>query len=95
MIDAEVLRLRHLRQVALKTRALAKSLSLTNEDVHSPLHRSGLLAWRIARIVSGHLRAHPYESYQQDQGDLKSAWDEASAAMQGAPALGHCQPVTS
>jgi len=34
----------------------------------SLLDRAGCAAWRVARTVSGRLRAHPYERFQKDAG---------------------------
>ncbi len=74
----EVTRLRRLRKMALKFRALATYLH--GGKRHGDLHeRAALLGWRIARIATGRLRSHPYENYQRDQGSLESALDRLSA----------------
>jgi hypothetical protein len=65
MIDAEVLRLRNLRSMALRTRALAKFLDSDCTQEQSIFARSAVMCWTIARVASGHLRAHPYMSYQR------------------------------
>ena len=66
MIDAEVLRLRRLRNVALRARALAKNLDYDSAEGQTVFTKSAVACWTIARIASGRLRAHPYLSYQQD-----------------------------
>jgi hypothetical protein len=69
MIDAEVLRLRRLRVSALHVRAVAKALARNRAVAHDVLlHRGACASWRIARAVSGRLRAHPYQRYQKDAG---------------------------
>jgi len=65
MIDTEVVRLRQLRSTALRARALAAAMeSGTRGD--TVFARSAVSCWRIARTVTGRLRAHPYLSYQRD-----------------------------
>jgi hypothetical protein len=64
MIDKEVERLRRLRATALRVRAIALAL-----DPGDPLlNRGRCAAWRVARTVSGRLRAHPYARFQKDAG---------------------------
>ena len=64
MFDKEVERLRRLRAAALRVRAVARALGRGD----TLLNRGRCAAWRVARIVSGRLRAHPYASYQKDAG---------------------------
>src|SRR5260370_36165547 len=64
MIDKEVERLRRLRAAALRVRAVARALRPSD----TLLNRGRCAAWRIARTVSGRLRAHPYGSFQKDAG---------------------------
>src|ERR1700730_12699364 len=64
MIDREVERLRRLRATALRVRTVARALS--HRD--ALLNRGRCAAWRVARTVSGRLRAHPYSSFQKDAG---------------------------
>src|SRR6267154_716800 len=64
MIDKEVERLRRLRAAALRVRAVARAL----RPGDTLLNRGRCAAWRVARTVSGRLRAHPYASYQKDAG---------------------------
>jgi hypothetical protein len=70
MIDAEVERLRRLRGSALQLRAVARALggkrSLKGDEGLFSLGRCA--AWRIARTVTGRLRAHPNFRYQKDAG---------------------------
>jgi hypothetical protein len=83
MIDIEVVRLRQLRNTALRARAIAIALDARHSDKDSVLSRSALACWRIARVITGKLRAHPYESYQRDPGYLHSLTDGAVAALVG------------
>jgi hypothetical protein len=67
MNDLEVARLRQLRSSALRVRAVARALSATRAAAEDPLLTRGACAsWRIARAVSGRLKAHPYLRYQKD-----------------------------
>ena len=69
MIDAEVARLRRLRIAALRVRALAHALGLSSFMLRDPLlQRAACATWRIARVVSGRLRAHPHLRFQRDAG---------------------------
>jgi len=68
-MDAEVGRLRRLRAGALKVRAVARALDRSKAVEPDPLlNRGRCAAWRIARSVTGRLRAHPYLRYQRDAG---------------------------
>ncbi len=69
MIDPEVARLRRLRALALRARAIARTLGSRPCALNEPLlDRGAGASWRIARAVSGRLKAHPYASYQRDAG---------------------------
>ena len=81
MIDAEVLRLRRLRDIALRTRAFANSLDSESAAERSVFTRSAVTCWTVARIATGRLRAHPYLSYQRDPSRLQSAADRLFASM--------------
>src|ERR1700677_2639140 len=83
MIDIEVLRLRQLRNTALRARAIAAALDAGHSDNDSVLSRSALACWRIARVITGKLRAHPYQTYQREPGYLRSRADGAVAALMG------------
>jgi hypothetical protein len=81
MIDAEVLRLRKLRNVALRARALAKTLDSDCAEGRSVFARSALICWSIARVASGRLRAHPYMSYQRGPSRLRELADGLLASL--------------
>lgn len=81
MIDTEVIRLRQLRDTALRARAIALALNALRPENGSALSRSALACWRIARVITGKLRAHPYQSYQRDAGYLSSVYDGAVGAL--------------
>ncbi len=85
MIDAEVVRLRRLRDSALRARALAQALSdedsRVDSEVSSLISRSALVCWGIARSVSGRLRAHPYQKFQQGPSPVTAALDRASTVL--------------
>lgn len=67
MNDQEVARLRQLRSSALRVRAVALALSATRATAEDALLIRGACAsWRISRVVSGRLKAHPYLRYQKD-----------------------------
>ena len=69
MLDPEIERLRRLRGAALKLRVLAKELAARGGAPDEPLlHRGACSAWRLARVVSGRLRAHPFADFQKDAG---------------------------
>jgi hypothetical protein len=78
MIYAEVLRLRRLRNTALRARAIAAALEPRRA---SPLSASAAGCWRIARVITGWLRAHPYPSYRQGPSRLRGAYDRVSAYL--------------
>ena len=86
MVDAEVLRLRKLRTVALRARALGKFLDSNLDAGDSVFARGSVLCWTIARIATGRLRAHPYLSYQRGHGRLATLADAATAAVLAAAA---------
>lgn len=64
MTDTEVLRLRNLRNLALRARAFAKCLE-SDSTGRALFARSAVICWTIARIATGRLRAHPYLQYQK------------------------------
>ena len=67
MIDPEVARLRRLRGEALRVREVARALGSTRW-ANDLLARGACASWRIARVVSGRLKAHPYLRYQRGVG---------------------------
>ena len=79
MIDAEVARLRKLRNMALRVRAVAELFSADPGMGHPTIAPSALIAWRVARVVSGRLRAHPNLAIQQDPSSLRYFFDRAFA----------------
>jgi hypothetical protein len=94
MIDAEVLRLRRLRDLALRTRALGNFLDSKSAGDHSLLQRSAVACWTIARIAAGRLRAHPYLSYQQGPSRLQSVADRFFASLLGLTARRSNRPLS-
>jgi hypothetical protein len=80
MIDAEVVRLRKLRNVALRARAFAKALESNSID-GAVFAQCALACWNIARIASGTLRAHPYLSYQKGPSQIRALAYQAIASL--------------
>jgi hypothetical protein len=80
MIDAEVGRLRKLRNAALRARALARALESDSID-HCVFAKSAVTCWTISRIATGRLRAHPYLSYQQGPRQIREFTDRAIASI--------------
>jgi len=81
MMYAEVMRLRKLRNVALRVRALARILDSDSAQEQSVFARSAVICWTIARVASGRLRAHPYLSYQQGPSPLSDLADGVAASL--------------
>jgi hypothetical protein len=81
MIDAEVVRLRKLRDVAFRARALAKVLDSDPTIDNSVFARSAVICWRVARIATGRLRAHPYLSYQRGPSQRRALADRLIAEV--------------
>ena len=74
MIDPEVARLRRLRSEALLVREIARTFESSQWAANeSLLDRSACTSWRVARVVSGRLRGHPYAEYQKDAGTASRA----------------------
>jgi hypothetical protein len=84
MIDTEVIRLRRLRNTALRARAIAAALDSDPTGRRSALSTGAQLCWRIARLMTGQLRAHPYLSYQRGPSEVRAAYHRVSAAVLGA-----------
>jgi hypothetical protein len=78
MIDAEVARLRELRNVALRVRALAKVLDGDPAVDDSIFTKSAVLCWNIARVATGRLQGHPYLSYQKGPSPVRG-WSDRIA----------------
>jgi hypothetical protein len=86
MIDTEVMRLRRLRNTALRARALAAALDSEPARRRSVFSRSAVSCWQIARVVTGWLRAHPYLSFQRGPSAARGVYDRLSAGLLGAAA---------
>jgi hypothetical protein len=83
MIDTEIIRLRRLRNTALRARAMARVLDAHPGKINSLFARSAQDCWRIARVITGKLRAHPYLAYQRAPGDLRTVYNHLSATVLG------------
>jgi hypothetical protein len=83
MIDAEVVRLRRLRDAALRTRQFAIALGADSRDSNSVFSRTAIACWRMASIATGRLRAHPYLSYQRGTSVTRILHDRALSAVVG------------
>jgi hypothetical protein len=86
MIDAEVVRLRRLRNTALRARALATALKSSASRRDSVFCRSAVICWGIARVVTGRLRGHPDLSYQRGPSELRTLVDGIRANVLGSAA---------
>jgi hypothetical protein len=86
MSDTEVLRLRRLRNTALWARAIAAVLDSRQTRRNSVFFRTQLSCWRVARTVTGKLRAHPHPRYQREPGGLHAACTRGGASFLGAVA---------
>jgi hypothetical protein len=84
MIDTEVIRLRRLRNTALRARAIAAALDSDPTGRRAVLSAGAQLCWRIARLMTGRLRAHPYLNYQRGPSEVRAAFHRVSAAVLGA-----------
>jgi hypothetical protein len=83
MIDAEVIRLRRLRDTALRVRALAAVLKTSDPRRDSVFSRSAVSCWQIARTITGRLRAHPDLSYQRGPSEFRTLVDGIRANVLG------------
>ena len=83
MLDTEVHRLRRLRNRALRARAIARALNANRAHPDSTFSRSARICWRIARVISGSLRSHPYRRYQTGPGSLRLLSDRLIAGVLG------------
>jgi hypothetical protein len=81
MIDTEVVRLRQLRATVLKARALAAAMDASSARGAALFSRSAVSCWRIARIVTGRLRGHPYLDYQRDASSARAVSDRVIAYL--------------
>jgi hypothetical protein len=83
MIDSEVIRLRRLRDTALRVRAIAAVLDSHPARPSSIVAQSGQSCWRIARVITGTLRAHPYLNYQRGPSEVRAVYDRIRAGLLG------------
>jgi hypothetical protein len=83
MIDSEVIRLRRLRDTALRVRAIAAVLDSHPARRSSVVARGGQSCWRIARVITGTLRAHPYLNYQRGPSEIRAVYDAIRAGLLG------------
>lgn len=51
--------------MALRARALADNLDTEHDDADSVFGACAVNCWGLVRVISGHLKAHPYLSYQR------------------------------
>ncbi len=86
MIDTEVVRLQRLRNTALRARAIAMALNAAPAKRNSVISQSAASCWRLARVVTGTLRGHPYLGYQRDPSSMRLAYDRLVAGILGAVA---------
>jgi hypothetical protein len=84
MIDTEVMRLRKLRNMALRVRAVAAVLSTECTTQQRTIAISALVSWRVARLITGRLWAHPNLSYQKGPHRIRHLLDRAAAVVIGA-----------
>lgn len=80
MIDNDVTRLRDLRNVALRARAFAHALAGPTAD-SAVFEKSAVICWTLARIATGHLRGHPYRSYQKGPSPIRDLANRPIAAL--------------
>src|SRR5271155_3383152 len=83
MIDSEVMRLRRLRNTALRARAIAAAFDSNPERRSSLFSRGAVGCWRIARVITGKLRENPYLSYQRGPSEARAVYDRISAGVLG------------
>jgi len=88
MIDAEIARLRKLRNRALRVRALAEVCGSERPGGNRAMAASAIIAWRVIRVVTGRLRAHPYLSYQNGPSRTR-CWFNACVAFLIGPLARH------
>ena len=89
----EISRLRKMRQAALDARVLARLLNDT-ERRDSAAGRAGVLCWRIARIPTARLRAHPHRAYHSDPSLLEAVVGSLRALLFAAPAVYRKRPMS-
>jgi len=83
MFDPEVVRLRRLRNTVLGARAIAEAMDAQPSVRNSLFSRSAVSFWRIARVITGRLREHPYLSYQRGPSTLSGVLIRIRARLVG------------
>jgi len=83
MFDAEVIRLRRLRNTVLRARAMAAALDAYPSARNSVFSRSAVTFWRIASVITGRLRAHPYLRYQRGPSAVHGVYHRIRAKLAG------------
>jgi hypothetical protein len=86
MIDTEVVRLQRLRNSALRARAIATALLGAPATHNSVISQGAASCWRVARVVTGTLRGHPFLGYQRDPSSFRGAYVGITASVLGAVA---------
>jgi hypothetical protein len=81
MIDSEVIRLRRLRNTALRARAIAAGMDDKPLRSSSVFSRSAQGCWRIARVATGRLRTHPHLGFQRGPSHLRALCDRVTARL--------------
>jgi hypothetical protein len=82
MIDTDVVRLQRLRNTALRARAIATAL-IADPARRSVISQSAASCWRVARVATGTLRAHPYIGYQRGPSSIRAVYDRVTATLLG------------
>ena len=80
MIDAEILRLRKLRNAVLRARAMANRLDGGQARADSIFSKTAVTCWGIARFVTGYLGAHPNLRYREGPGRSREWFDRLNAS---------------
>jgi hypothetical protein len=93
-MNDEINRLRGMRQAALDARVLARVLNDTDRR-DSAVGRSGVLCWRIARIATARLRAHPHRAYHRDPGLLEAVVGGFRGLIVGVLAMYRKRPMAA
>jgi hypothetical protein len=71
------------RNTALRARALAATLDSDPARRDSLFSRGAVNCWRIARVITGLLRGHPYLSYQRGPSEVRGIYDRVGAGLLG------------
>jgi len=83
MNDAELMRLRRLRELALRSRAIARAMAANRHTSDDPLLLGGAMSsWRIVRAVSGKLKSQPDVRFHADIGIVDRSYHQVCTALQ-------------